>query len=469
MLDRFLSVSIPGAHFSPKVRSGIWDGRKHFFSKITNRFPAFFTDMVVDFLEEHKISVVNNVKKPKGLPKNTLKKTNINDVELRDYQLECVKACLKHGYGIIQAPTNSGKTVVIASVVKLYDKKTLILVDRKNLAEQIKARLESYGIESVDIIHSEHQEFNDSKICVCLVQSIGKIEKYLEKFELLIIDEVHKAKADGFISVVKKCKNANNRFGFSATVQKASSADGLKLIAGYGPKIFNLDVKSLIDRGDIMADPVFFMVLNDQEPLILKENLDKIDSKNKFVEMENRNYVYNLYRNALIIYIVKKLTQKNQKVFILVRRIDHGSLLSSMLGVDYIQGSTPMSERKQLIEDFEEGRSLVLLAQTEILGTGIDLKGGTDAMIVASGGNGEIGVIQKAGRALRKNDKMEVSIFDFYDNPPEERDGVFDHAKKRKKIYSNVYSSDRVFVLDIDAEDKVYKKIKSYVESQNKE
>jgi superfamily II DNA or RNA helicase len=469
MLYEYLSVNVPGANWSKSYNeytiSGKrrWDGKKRYFSDKTQRFPLYFKDMVINYLASYGLEVKDNTKKIDLVDIRQLDKINLGDIELLDYQLECAKRCITNGYGIIESPTSSGKTVIMASIVQLFNKKTLILVDRKSLAEQIKNRFESYGLGKIDIIHSENKDYNNRQIAVCLVQSVGEIEDKLNNYELLIVDEVHKAKAKGFIEIVKKCKNAYNRFGFSATIQPPDTPDGLNLIAGYGKKIFKIPVVQLIERGDVMSDPMFIMVVNNKEPLYMVSK-EELSNKNKYVETENKHYVYNLYRNALISYVAKKHVANDEKVLILVKRIEHGKILEKMLDHTYLCGKHKIKEREEMVRDFEEGKTKILLAQSEIMGVGMDLRGGCNVMIVGSGGKGEIGVIQKVGRGLRKNENMKVTIYDFYD---EFDDDVLSHSKKRKKIYVNVYSKERVCVLDIDKEDKIYNKIKCFTEKNS--
>ena len=465
MLNNFLAVKIPGSNFSRAYNEynekgqRKWDGFKRFYSTITNKFPIYFKDQIIKFLESHELEVSDNTKKIITLPEESISKVNLQGIELLDYQLDCCKKCISAGHGIIESPTSSGKTVIIASIVQMFDKKTLILVDRKSLAEQIKKRFSQYGIGDIDIIHSENADFKDRKIAVCLVQSIKEIEGKLMNYELLIVDEVHKAKSKGFIEIVKKCKNAYNRFGFSATIQSPDTPEGLTIIAGYGKKVFKIPALQLIERGDIMADPTFFMINIEKDPLYMADSMDKIPNENKYVEIENKYYVYNLYRNALIAYITKKHIAKGEKVLILVRRREHGKVLEQMLGTEYIFGDHKIEAREDAIKSFENGDTPILLAQSEIMGTGIDLAGGCDAMIIGSGGKGEIGVVQKVGRGMRKNTNMKVSIYDFYDNMCYD---TLSHSKKRKNIITNVYSSNKLHTIDIDVDNKIYNKVAEF-------
>lgn len=449
----YLSIYNPNAIWSEKFKSGVWDGKKHFFSKVTYRFPQCLLEFVVDFLKNKGYSV-NVDQRPLIFPSFNQYLIPKN-ISLRDYQIECIQKCLSNGFGIIQSPTSSGKTIIIAALIKHYSTKTLILVHRKTLAEQLYSRLNEWGIDC-DIIHGESTiEFNDRDVCILLVQSASNIDDF-SKFKLVIVDEIHSAVAKSFNDIIKKCTNAYNRFGFSATVQNPKTVEGLSLIADYGMIIYDLKIKDIIDK-NVLSDPKIIMIINKKEKAIIKNDEEKIYSNSSWATIENRVYVYNIYRNMLIAYLTKK--NKDKKVFLLVKRKDHGEFLSSILKVPYLCGETPILERKRIIEEFENSENGILLGNEQVLGVGLDLRGGVDVMINCSGSKSDIPVIQKVGRALRKNKSNSVIIYDFFDDDK----NVINHSKERLNIYKSLFGNDRVSIVDIDANNELYESIKKIV------
>ena len=460
MLDDYLSIRVQGAFWSPAVRSGKWDGKKHFFSTSTMRFPLYFAEQVREFLAQKEINCDMAIRPIPTLPESMVDSLKLPEgTQLRDYQVDCLKKCIAAGRGIIQAPTASGKTVVIASLVKLYARKTLIIVNRKSLAEQIKDRLERYGLGKIDIVHSEHMDFEDRDVCVCLVQSIGQIEKYLGTYDMLIADEVHFAKAKSYVNIVKQCTKALNRFGFSATIPADGTVEKLQIVALFFQICYNMDVAQLLSREEhIMADPLFLFILNDKAP-VYAPDAKPPESANALVDMENKVYVYNMYRNTLVAYVAQKYTALGSKVLVLVRREDHGQVLADIMDCEYMNGAMSIDRRQEMIRRFEKGYDKVLLAQTEIMGVGIDLHGGCDVFIAAGGGRGHIPVIQRVGRALRANENFEVLCVDFDDRIP----GcpmAHEHSIARHNICKNTYEEQRVHGIDIDKDSKVYNAVK---------
>ena len=93
-----LSEDIPGAQFSPSVRSGRWDGKSHFYDKKSHSFASGLINratLVLDkvrFLWEFAYQVVDN------RPDSFANEENIRDAyilekgkfKLRDYQENAV-------------------------------------------------------------------------------------------------------------------------------------------------------------------------------------------------------------------------------------------------------------------------------------------------------------------------------------------------------------------------------------------
>jgi superfamily II DNA or RNA helicase len=121
-----LSEDIPGAQFSPSVRSGRWDGKSHFYDKKSHSFASGLINratLVLDkvrFLWEFTYQVVDN------RPDSFANEENIRDAyilekgkfKLRDYQENAVNKIFSSGHGgIVNYGTGTGKCMSIDTML----------------------------------------------------------------------------------------------------------------------------------------------------------------------------------------------------------------------------------------------------------------------------------------------------------------------------------------------------------------
>lgn len=168
--------------------------------------------------------------------------------ELRDYQAPAIQQLIrkiKFGTlrGILKAPARSGKTACAIALACSVRKRTLILTNQHDLCKQFYATC--YGSDNQPaltnasklkkppvILATELDDFFKGDIVISTYQKflseIGKerLNKIKNAFGLLIIDEVHKAAAAGFLSVVAAL-NSRHKLGLTATVQRKDGMDVL--------------------------------------------------------------------------------------------------------------------------------------------------------------------------------------------------------------------------------------------------
>ena len=122
---------------------------------------------------------------------------------LRDYQIDiCEKvreAFKKHRSVMMQMPTGTGKTVVLASLVKQYlnrdaDCAVLIVAHRIELIEQTGAFLSHFGID-YGVIAGGKWPTVFKRVMVASVQTLSKNLDIDLAPSLVVIDEAHHALA----------------------------------------------------------------------------------------------------------------------------------------------------------------------------------------------------------------------------------------------------------------------------------
>jgi superfamily II DNA or RNA helicase len=172
------------------------------------------------------------------------------DVVLREHQLEALDelaARLSHGATRtwVDAPTGSGKTVMFLALAAALGGSTLVLVPRRNLAEQTFAGLARH-FPSVP----SHPEGPDSAgkpgVAVCTYQAALRHQERMdwESVTLLICDEAHTTLGAQTRKMLDRATNAMV-VGFTAT--GATTTGHVEQV--FGPVATTLDRLSAIERG----------------------------------------------------------------------------------------------------------------------------------------------------------------------------------------------------------------------------
>lgn len=123
---------------------------------------------------------------------------------------------------LIQAPVRFGKTILLASLLTKFRKKTLILVDRTLLAEQMLADIQEYSTLDVGYLKKDG-ELND--VTVATFQYIhanpGLLERIKGSFGVVAADEAHVCAATTYTNIINTFP-VRIRIGLTATPTRSS-------------------------------------------------------------------------------------------------------------------------------------------------------------------------------------------------------------------------------------------------------
>lgn len=210
-------------------------------------FPRGFTGNAIRIAKRHgeQITVVDN-------------RSELPDVDftftgtLKPFQKDAVEDITAKPFGVLQAITGSGKTVMALSVIAARKQPALIVVHTKELLQQWTKRIETFlGIpaEEIGIIGGGKMRIG-AKITVALVQSLVKYaDDVYEHIGFLVVDECHRAPSRTFTDVVTQF-DCRYQLGLSATPYRRDQLT--RLIWFYiGYKVHEVDQQSLVDAGDI--------------------------------------------------------------------------------------------------------------------------------------------------------------------------------------------------------------------------
>ena len=408
-LQRLYSFRVPGASYTAAYRKRSWDGTKKF---ITNN-GTFRSGLL--------LSILGSLKKIDCAPeihfdpprKNSIKIRSFSNIKYYDYQENLIHKSFLLKRGVIKAPTGSGKTLVMAGLVKsLGNKKMVILFNSKQLLKQSYDFLKDIcKIKNLGICSGEGFIYGD--IMMSTVQSISKIlDTHLESAEVLMVDECHEfCSGQKTLAAIEAFPKASWRFGFTATVP-SEPIKRYNLEGALGSIIQSVDTQELVKKGKL-TEPIIQIIERDYAAEGEDQSLSYIDAYDKYI-------VYNNERNDKIKNLIEEIIKTNERprILILTKSLDHGRILETCfkeIQCEFLEGANSVGERYQSISRFRLHEQGSVLIGTRILQTGININEITH-LVNARGMKSEIATIQALGRALRISDnKDQVFVYDFMD------------------------------------------------------
>lgn len=418
-LDAALAMPIPGARYSPRVRSGFWDGKKHLFYKATCNFPRGLLQRVQALLDEAKVTyTVDDLRKRPALAPVALDKIKpgmLKGITLRAYQVEAARRALAAERGILWLATNAGKTEVACAMMKvLKECHVLFLVHKKALLNQTISRIaERLGTIEEHIGRVGDGCWSPKRITVATIQTLARkgarheaAKRLLKETDVLFVDEGHHTRSNTWYAVCAMCP-AQFRYILSGT--PFGSGNGLMVEAAVGPVVARVSNGELIDLG-VSAMPTIEM-LPVEEPVI--------DPLASWEEVYKEGIVTNTARNGMIAEKARGFAKEKKPTLILIRELWHGDLIREALEAlkvkcSFVHGEMPISRVEHEKARFEDGKIPVLIA-SPIFDEGIDVPA-IKALIVADGGKSVRATLQKIGRGLRQKDGENVlAVVDFAD------------------------------------------------------
>ena len=409
-----------------------------FFQKQRLRFGTYDTPRFIFCGEVHPGRIVlprGVVKEAKLLFRKAGGKMKIADqrppADVRAFEFQgklgtaqntAVAAMLEYDEGVLLAPPGSGKTVMGCAVVAGRNVATLILVHRKPLMEQWRARLREFLALEKGAIGTlgKTAELPESGIVIGMIQTLVKSDSpgaLLLPFTQIIIDECHHVPAASFEAVMKE---STARFFLSLTATP-NRKDGLQKIlflqCGAIRHRMEPDLDPSISRKLIVRD-IELGVPADETRLPIHEVWDML------VDHEGRN-------QRIVADVLAALSEKRHCA-VLSDRKRHLAMLEGLLKnaapesterIHLLNGAMGMKQRAEIFSLIEsqtaDGGGFVLLATSSLIGEGFDLPQ-LDTLFLTLPISFKGRLIQYAGRLDRSwKGKTEVRIYDYVE--PENR------------------------------------------------
>lgn len=321
---------------------------------------------------------------------------------LRPYQKDCIEK-LKESFGkftkhLIVLPTGSGKTFTITSFLRLKNKKALFIA------------------HTVEILDQTRREFcknlEPDSFEVMSIQKANRNLKYLveQNFEIIIIDECHRAAAKSYIKLVQTLqKRKVHLIGLTATPFRS---DKKSIYEIFGLPIFSRSILDLIEERYLCDFKGFRIRTNTSLKGISTKEGDFITAKlSAVINVKNRN--------DLILKEYKKLPI-TCKVVVFCAGVEHAKTLNNLFienGIDsgMVYGSLEKLKRDKIIYKFKKGE-LKIIFNCQILTEGFD-EPSIDTIFMCRPTLSKTLYMQMIGRGARLSpNKSFCNVYEFTDN-----------------------------------------------------
>lgn len=359
-------------------------------------------------------------------------------IMLLDHQIDVINSYLNNLTGVNIAPTGSGKTLITAILSHKAEPygRTIVIVPTKDLVTQTEDDYKNMGLD-VGVFFGDRKEYLKTHT-ICTWQSLESLAKRSKETELeidiedffkgvvcVMVDEVHKAKADVLRKLLSTyLKNAPIRWGLTGTMPEEES-EKVAVMACIGPMLGKINTKELQDKGILAKLHVNVWQLKDQKDTTSGDLFSDYQSELKWLTTNP----------ARLKFLAKSVIEMSESgnTLILVDRIETGEKLQLLIPDSvFVSGKMKSKDRKEEYKEVQEVDGKVIIATYGVASTGINIVRIYN-LVLFEAGKSFVRVIQSIGRGIRvAPDKDYVDVYDICSNCKFSKR----HLTKRKKFYA---------------------------------
>lgn len=349
------------------------------------------------------------------------------DFDLDERQMRCVNACIENNQGIVHAATSAGKSAMMMALIGARKQKTLVIVNRKVLLQQLKRDAEEWlGAENIGTIFEG--KANVGNVTFALEKSLLKhIDLVRNEFGMVIQDESHNSPALSFQKIFHEIP-ARYRYGFTGTVKRKDQMQFL-MYAAFGPIIATVTKDELEDAG--RTTPIKIKI-HETATSVLPEVFE-LDSVKKWREME-RVIHEDEGRMGDVCALIERLMEDTTvsipaKIVVASRYLKPLERIGEILTSNYPKIRFCFVTGQEKDQDgncqaLERGDVDVILSTIPCFSTGVNVPSLTDLILISPVFTNELVLHQLRGRLMRKSEGKDVGTFHFLFD-----ENIFDQKK----------------------------------------
>lgn len=443
-----LNYFLEYARHTPAYKIGRWDGMKS-FCDIGGRSYINLLDRLLPVVQNHgyEIEIEDHRDTSNNFEFDEVEEDSYSHIcwpkghqragqpiKFQEHQVEVINSYLNNLTGVNIAPTGSGKTLITAVLshkVELYGR-SIVIVPTKDLVTQTEDDYKNLGLD-VGVFFGDRKEYLKTHT-ICTWQSLESLAKrskeedleidinaFFEGVVCVIVDEVHKAKADVLRKLLSTyLRNAPIRWGLTGTMPE-EEYDQVAVIACIGPLLGKINTKELQDKGLLAQLHINVWQMQD----FSEEAFTNYQSELKWLTTSPKRLKF----------LAAKITEMSNSgnTLILVDRIETGEKLQSLIPDSiFVSGKMKSKDRKEEYKEVQEVDGKIIIATYGVASTGINIVRIFN-LVLFEAGKSFVRVIQSIGRGIRvAPDKDFVNVYDVCSNCKFSKR----HLTKRKKFYA---------------------------------
>ena len=310
--------------------------------------------------------------------------------------------------------------------------RSIVIVPTKDLVTQTEEDYINMGLD-VGVFFGDRKEYLKTHT-ICTWQSLESLAKkskerdleidinaFFEGVVCVIVDEVHKAKADVLRKLLSTyLANAPIRWGLTGTMPE-EEADKVGVVACIGPLLGQINTKELQDLGILAQLHVNIWQMQD---------LGEAAFTNYQAELK-----WLTTSQSRLKFLAKEIITMSDSgnTLILVDRVQTGEMLQLLIPDSvFVSGKMKSKSRKEEYKEVQEVDGKVIIATYGVASTGINIVRIFN-LVLFEAGKSFVRVIQSIGRGIRvAPDKDFVNVYDVCSNCKFSKR----HLTKRKKFYT---------------------------------